>query len=107
MIGVAQTFGQAFVAWVPVVILNVGKYAPHFHMGFSVMSGISVLQFAMIFVLRYFVNRQTEQEDLLKREVEADRNFDAKGESASEHDCKSAEGTPPVQEIVQVHNGKR
>ncbi|KAF8859964.1 retrograde regulation protein 2 [Acephala macrosclerotiorum] len=28
VIGVAQTFGQVFIAWVPVVILNVGKYAP-------------------------------------------------------------------------------
>lgn len=66
MIGVAQTFGQAFIAWVPVLVLNVGKYAPRFHLGFSVMSGISVLQFAMIFVLRFFVNRQTEQEKLQK-----------------------------------------
>lgn len=44
VIGFAQTFGQAFIAWVPVLILNVGKYAPKFRLGFSVMSGISVLQ---------------------------------------------------------------
>jgi hypothetical protein len=29
-------------------------------MGYSVMCGVSALQFAMIFVLRYFVNRQKE-----------------------------------------------
>jgi MFS transporter, ACS family, pantothenate transporter len=61
VIGVAQTFGQAFIAWVPLLILNVGKYAPRFHLGFSVMSGISVLEFAMIFVLRYFVKREDKQ----------------------------------------------
>jgi MFS transporter, ACS family, pantothenate transporter len=55
VIGVAQTFGQAFVAWVPVLILDVGKYAPRFHLGFCVLSGISVCQFGMIFVLRWFV----------------------------------------------------
>ena len=75
VIGVAQTLGQAFIAWVPgtlpslsttahflltillVVILNVGKYAPKFKMGFTVMSVLSVGEFSMIFVIRYFVNR--------------------------------------------------
>lgn len=61
VIGVAQTFGQAFIAWVPLLILNVGKYAPRFHLGFSVMSGISVVQFAMIFVIRYFVKQDKEK----------------------------------------------
>lgn len=63
VIGVAQTFGQAFIAWVPVVILNVGKYAPKFTMGFGIMSGISVIEFVMIFVLRYFVNREKAQKE--------------------------------------------
>jgi len=66
VIGVAQTFGQVFIAWVPVVILNVGKYAPRFHMGFSIMAGVSVLQFGMIFVIRYFVKR----DEGLKKEGE-------------------------------------
>ncbi|EXJ88057.1 hypothetical protein A1O1_04984 [Capronia coronata CBS 617.96] len=73
VIGVAQTFGQAFIAWVPVVILDVGKYAPRFKLGFCVMSGISVLQFSMIFVLRYFVRR-----DKARKKQEAD-NFDVTG----------------------------
>lgn len=62
VIGVAQTFGQAFIAWVPVLILDVGKYAPRFHMGFSVMSGISVLQFASIFLIRYFAKWEEKKD---------------------------------------------
>jgi ACS family pantothenate transporter-like MFS transporter len=62
VIGVAQTFGQAFIAWVPVLILNVGKYAPRFHMGFAVMSGISVLQFASVFIIRWFAKREAERD---------------------------------------------
>ncbi|SPO01829.1 uncharacterized protein DNG_04502 [Cephalotrichum gorgonifer] len=58
VIGVAQTFGQAFIAWVPVLILNVGKYAPRFHLGFAVMSGISVLQASSIFLILYFSKRE-------------------------------------------------
>jgi MFS transporter, ACS family, pantothenate transporter len=64
VIGVAQTFGQAFIAWVPVLILNVDKYAPRFHMGFAVMSGISVLQFASIFIIRWFGKREAEREEV-------------------------------------------
>jgi ACS family pantothenate transporter-like MFS transporter len=70
VIGVAQTFGQAFIAWVPLLILNVGKYAPRFHLGFSVMSGISVLQFASIFLVRYFANRERAIEKKLEDEGE-------------------------------------
>ncbi|KAL2820914.1 major facilitator superfamily domain-containing protein [Aspergillus cavernicola] len=61
VIGVAQTIGQAFIAWVPVVILDTGKYAPKFTMGYSVISGISVLQFSMIFVLRYFAKKEATE----------------------------------------------
>lgn len=67
VIGVAQTFGQAFIAWVPVLILDVGKYAPRFKMGFAVMSGISVLQFAAIFLVRWFgkweANKERDEQD--------------------------------------------
>lgn len=62
VIGVAQTFGQAFIAWVPVLILDVGKYAPRFRMGFGIMSGISVLQFFSIFLIRWFGNREAERD---------------------------------------------
>ncbi|KAL4799619.1 major facilitator superfamily domain-containing protein [Aspergillus venezuelensis] len=65
VIGVAQTFGQAFIAWVPVIILDTGKYAPKFTMGYSVMSGISVLQFAMIFVIRWFAQREERMSEPL------------------------------------------
>lgn len=58
MIGFAQTFGQAFIAWVPVLILNVGKYAPRFKLRFCVMSGISVLEFASIFLIKDFAERE-------------------------------------------------
>ncbi|KAK1531953.1 pantothenate transporter liz1 [Colletotrichum paranaense] len=58
VIGVAQTLGQAFIAWVPVVILDVGKYAPSFHMGFSVMCGVSVLELSSIFIIRHFEKRE-------------------------------------------------
>lgn len=58
VIGVAQTFGQAFIAWVPVLILNVSKYAPRFHLGFSIMSGVSVLQLLSIFLIRWFASQE-------------------------------------------------
>ncbi|EXF85949.1 pantothenate transporter liz1 [Colletotrichum fioriniae PJ7] len=64
VIGVAQTLGQAFIAWVPVMILDVGKYAPSFHMDFSVMCGVSVLELSSIFLISYFEKREkarTEQ----------------------------------------------
>jgi ACS family pantothenate transporter-like MFS transporter len=112
VIGVAQTFGQAFIAWVPVVILNVGKYAPRFHLGFSVMSGISVLQFTMIFVLRFFVQRQTKQEELQKtRAAEADVTGEQNRayESESEASRKRAGGIEQMGEVFKVpdvHDGK-
>ncbi|KAH8600113.1 retrograde regulation protein 2 [Bisporella sp. PMI_857] len=62
VIGVAQTFGQVFIAWVPVVVLNVGKYAPRFTLGFTVMSVLSVGQFTMIWVIRYFANKDKKHE---------------------------------------------
>jgi ACS family pantothenate transporter-like MFS transporter len=63
VIGVAQTFGQAFIAWVPVLILDVSKYAPRFHLGFSVMSGISVLEFGSIFLILWFVRRDERNKE--------------------------------------------
>ncbi|KXH64791.1 major facilitator superfamily transporter [Colletotrichum salicis] len=63
IIGVAQTLSQALFAWVPVVILDVGKYAPSFHMGFSVMCGVSVLELSSIFLIRYFENREVTKND--------------------------------------------
>lgn len=71
VIGVAQTFGQAFVAWVPVLILNVGKYAPRFTLGFAVMTGLSVLQFASIFIVRWFAKRELSKERVDEAEAEA------------------------------------
>ncbi|KAH7120749.1 retrograde regulation protein 2 [Dendryphion nanum] len=62
VIGVAQTFGQAFIAWVPVLILDVGKYAPKFYMGFCIMSGVSVLQFGSVFLIRHFAKREERKE---------------------------------------------
>jgi ACS family pantothenate transporter-like MFS transporter len=78
VIGVAQTFGQAFIAWVPVLILDVSKYAPRFHLGFSVMSGISVLEFASIFLILWFVRRDernkeregSEDEEVVRKSVD-------------------------------------
>ncbi|KAL4882478.1 hypothetical protein BJY04DRAFT_187148 [Aspergillus karnatakaensis] len=58
---------------VTVVILDTSKYAPKFTMGYSIMSGISVLQFAMIFVLRYFANREK------RLEVEEEERLAASG----------------------------
>ena len=81
VIGVAQTFGQAFVAWVPVLILDVGKYAPRFKMGFAVLSGISVLQFISVFLVRWFARREAEKE---KRQQEEAVN----GEAANVEESK-------------------
>jgi ACS family pantothenate transporter-like MFS transporter len=66
VIAVAQTMGQMFIAWVPLLILNVGKYAPAFTMGFGVMAGVSVLEFAMVFVLRALV--KWEQKEISRKE---------------------------------------
>ncbi|KAH8689109.1 putative pantothenate transporter [Talaromyces proteolyticus] len=76
VIGVAQTFGQAFVAWVPVVILNTSKYAPKFTMGYSIMCGVSALQLLMIFVIRWFHQREKKQEERQRLAlIEQARNF--------------------------------
>jgi ACS family pantothenate transporter-like MFS transporter len=48
------------------VILNVGKYAPNFKMGFTVMSVLSVCQFGMIFVIKYFVDRDRKRAAAVK-----------------------------------------
>lgn len=112
MIGVAQTFGQAFIAWLPVIVLNVGKYAPRFHLGFSVMSGFSVLQFTMIFVLRFFVKRQTKQEKFEKTQAsEADvtGEHNRAYESESEASGKRGDGiesSGEVFKVPEVHDGK-
>lgn len=71
VIGVAQTFGQAFIAWVPVLILNVGRYAPRFHMGFSIMSGISVLELAAIFLIRWCAKME-EKRTAAEKEMDAE-----------------------------------
>ncbi|KAK1659078.1 major facilitator superfamily domain-containing protein [Colletotrichum godetiae] len=63
VIGVAETLGQAFIAWVPVVILDVDKYAPSFHMGFSVVCGVSVLKLSSIFLIRYVEKRKVTKND--------------------------------------------
>lgn len=107
MIAVAQTFGQAFVAWVPVLVLNVGKYAPRFHLGFSVMSGISVMQFAMIFVLRFFVNRQTAQEEMQKHEAEAEAeaSITKKGSDASDRG-DGVESLKDAAHVTERRDGK-
>jgi MFS transporter, ACS family, pantothenate transporter len=60
-----------------VLILNVGKYAPRFKMGFTVMSVLSVCEFAMIFVIKYFVDRDrkrntTAESGIGQRELEDD-----------------------------------
>ncbi|KAF4922151.1 Pantothenate transporter liz1 [Colletotrichum fructicola] len=63
VIGIAQTLGQAFIAWVPVVILDFGKYAPSFHMGFSIMCGVSVLELSSIFLIKHFEQREKAKEE--------------------------------------------
>ncbi|KAK1841703.1 pantothenate [Colletotrichum chrysophilum] len=63
VIGIAQTLGQAFIAWVPVVVLDVGKYAPSFHMGFSIMCGVSVLELSSIFLIKHFEEREKAKEE--------------------------------------------
>ena len=51
-----------FINFVLVVILNVGKYAPQFKMGFTVMSVLSVGEFTMIFVIKWFVVRDRKRD---------------------------------------------
>ncbi|TVY56655.1 Pantothenate transporter liz1 [Lachnellula cervina] len=85
VIGVAQTFGQAFIAWVPVVILNTGKYAPKFTLGFTVMSVISVGEFAMIFVILYFVTRDERKQGLREIEPSDEQNSPSTSSLDAEH----------------------
>jgi ACS family pantothenate transporter-like MFS transporter len=46
----------------------VGKYAPDFKMGFSIMCGVSVLQFSSIFLVKFV----SERYDTLKHSEEED-----------------------------------
>ncbi|KAF4919181.1 Pantothenate transporter liz1 [Colletotrichum viniferum] len=48
---------------VSVVTLDVGKYAPSFHMGFSIMCGVSVLELSRIFLIKYFEEREKAKEE--------------------------------------------
>lgn len=48
---------------VSVVILDVGKYAPSFHMGFSIMCGVSVLELSSIFLIKHFEEREKAKEE--------------------------------------------
>lgn len=44
------------------MVLDTSKYAPKFKLGFTVMSVLSVGEFVMIFVIRWFVNRDAKKE---------------------------------------------
>lgn len=50
-----------------VLILNTSKYAPKFTMGWSILTGFSACQLAMVFVIQWLVQRDKrrarEQED--------------------------------------------
>lgn len=74
LIGTCQTLGATFSAWVPVIIFNVGKYAPSFHKGYIVVTVLAavqvrtsyfwflqvplfltwVIQFLLVFVVKWF-----------------------------------------------------
>ncbi|KAF2014042.1 putative allantoate permease [Aaosphaeria arxii CBS 175.79] len=81
VIGVAQTFGQAFIAWVPLLILDVGKYAPRFKMGFQVMTGVSVGQTLAVGLVWWFVRWETRRKGEAKVE---NRSSEAEEERDSE-----------------------
>jgi ACS family pantothenate transporter-like MFS transporter len=55
-------FTSQIIDIVLVEILNVGKYAPQFKMGFTVMSVLSVGEFSMIFVIKWFVDRDRKRD---------------------------------------------
>lgn len=44
VLGVAQTMGATFNAWLPLLIFNTGKQAPVFQKGFIVCTVVSVCQ---------------------------------------------------------------
>lgn len=62
-----------------VVILNVGRFAPKFKMGFTVMLVLSVCKFAMIFVIKVFVNRDRKRAALAESGI---------GQTESDHECR-------------------
>lgn len=60
-------------------------------MGFSIMAGISVLEFGIIFVLRYFANREAE----LDRREEEERLAAAAAQYEEDRDVPSVDEAPP------------
>lgn len=44
VLGVAQTMGATFNAWLPLLIFNTGTQAPSFKVGFAVCTVVSVVQ---------------------------------------------------------------
>ncbi|RAO68433.1 uncharacterized protein BHQ10_004445 [Talaromyces amestolkiae] len=82
LIGTCQTLGATFSAWVPVVIFNVGKYAPSFHKGYIVVTVLAAVQFLLVFVIKWFtLNGGTSEEN----ETSAEENeIDAQTHKATE-----------------------
>lgn len=88
---------ESILTIIPVVILDVGKYAPKFTLGFSVMCGFSACEFGIIFVLRYFAKREAE---LDRREEEKRLTGDAAPDAiASSHSRDAEERDTPVGDI--------
>ncbi|PCG97769.1 Major facilitator superfamily domain, general substrate transporter [Penicillium occitanis (nom. inval.)] len=112
VIGVAQTMGQAFVAWVPILILNTSKYAPKFTMGWSILTGFSACQLAMVFVIRWLVQRDKRRSREQQQEGEFsghhDRGNDVEGgvaahgnvEDTSAEDSENA--VPAASEMTKM-----
>lgn len=67
------------------MILNTGKYAPKFTLGFTVMSVISVGEFAMIFVILYFVTRDERKQGLREIEPSDEQNSPSTSSLDAEH----------------------
>lgn len=66
-----------------VLILNTSKYAPKFTMGWSILTGFSACQLAMVFVIRWLVQRDKRRAREQQQEGEFsghhDRGNDVEG----------------------------
>jgi ACS family pantothenate transporter-like MFS transporter len=61
VLGLAQTFGATFNAWVPLVMFNTGTQAPYFKTGYLVVTIMSAAQAVGVVAMWYLGQRIVRQ----------------------------------------------
>lgn len=67
ILGIAQAFGAAFNAWVPILIFNTGTMAPKLHLGYSIVAGFAGAQ-ALGVIGLHFLGKTVRHEAGLDKE---------------------------------------